>query len=98
MKENKVEVKEPNAPQAQKLTYEQLENVASQLSEQSRQLYQKLQEANLVNMFKRLDYLFKVVENSNHFNAEFVTSCIEEIENMMTLEKEENVTEEEKKQ
>ena len=35
--------------QEQKLTYEQLENVAHQLSEQSRQLYQRLQEVNMEN-------------------------------------------------
>lgn len=48
---------------AEKMSYEQLENIAHQLSEQAKQLYAKLQEANMTNIFKRLDYLFKVIEN-----------------------------------
>lgn len=68
----------------QKMSYEQLENVAAQLSEQARQLYTKLQEANLVNMFKRLDYLFKVIENSGMFEREFVDRCTNEIVSIMT--------------
>ena len=60
-----MEEKEVKAPNSEKLSYEQLENVAHQLSEQNRQLYAKLQELQVDNMFKRLDYLFKVVENNN---------------------------------
>ena len=55
--------KETERPE--KMSYEQLENVAHQLSEQAKQLYMKLQAANMSNMFKRLDYLFKVVENGH---------------------------------
>lgn len=69
----------------EKMSYEQLENVAHQLSEQSRQLYAKLQEANMANIFKRLDYLFKVVENAHTFNEEFVNKCIIEIEDLITV-------------
>ena len=54
--------KETERPE--KMSYEQLENIAHQLSEQAKQLYMKLQAANMGNMFKRLDYLFKVVELS----------------------------------
>lgn len=70
------------------LSYEELKNMCAQLSEQSRQLYSKLQEANLFNMFKRLEYLFKVVENFAVFDAEFANSCIKEIQEMMTLKEE----------
>ncbi len=70
----------------EKLTYEQLENVANQLSEQSKQLYQKLQEANIFNTFKRLDYLFKVIEFKSTFNPAFVATCLAEIEDIMTPE------------
>lgn len=76
-------------PQNEKLTYEQLENVCHQLSEQSRTLYQKLQEANISNIFRRLDYLFKVVEFKDAFifadKEEFVNSCIDEIIAGMTI-------------
>ena len=72
----------------EKLSYEQLENVAHQLSEQTKQLYMKLQAANMSNMFKRLDYLFKVVENGHMFKQDFLEKCIDEIEEIMTVPEE----------
>lgn len=78
-------MEKPEVKENEKMSYEQLENVAHQLSEQVRQLYAKLQEANLENMFKRLDYLFKVIENAHAFNAEFISKCASEIESLMTL-------------
>lgn len=82
----------------EKMSYEQLENIAHQLSEQNRQFYMKLQAANMTNMFKRLDYLFKVVENGNMFNADFLQKCLNEIENLMTVpeEQEDNPSETDK--
>lgn len=91
MEENKVKNERP-----EKMSYEQLENVAHQLSEQNKQLYMKLQSVNMTNLFKRLDYLFKVVENSEKFNKEFVDKCIKEIETSMTIPEEENKEEESK--
>lgn len=82
MEEN---VKDTAVKENAKMSYEQLENVAHQLSEQVRQLYAKLQESNLENMFKRLDYLFKVIENAYAFNEELVSKCTSEIESLMTL-------------
>lgn len=76
-----------------KLTYEELENVCHQLSEQSQTLYRKLQEANMNNMFKRLDYLFAVVENEVSFPEDFVKKCVDEIVTSMTIPE---ATEEEK--
>lgn len=73
------------ADKPEKMSYEQLENVAHQLSEQAKHLYAKLQEANMANMFKRLDYLFKVVENAHAFSEEFVAKCVAEIEDLMTV-------------
>lgn len=87
--EKKEIVMEGQQPKKEKLTYEQLENVCHQLSEQARTLYQKLQEANMSNLFKRLDYLFAVVENSvifEDFNkTNFVEKCIDEIVSSMTI-------------
>lgn len=89
----KVEVQPTEAGRPEKMSYEQLENIAHQLSEQSRQLYAKLQEANMANVFKRLDYLFKVVENAHAFNEEFVAKCVVEIEDLMTVPESEEETE-----
>ena len=79
----------------QKMSYEQLEQVAHQLSEQARQLYSQLQKSNLGNMFKRLDYLFKVVENGHVFKQDFLDRCIKEIEDIMTVPEEPENSEEE---
>ena len=81
--------KETERPE--KMSYEQLENVAHQLSEQAKQLYMKLQEANMNNIFKRLDYLFKVVENGHMFKQDFLDKCIVEIEELMTVPEEESL-------
>ena len=78
----------------EKLSYEQLENVAHQLSEQAKQLYMKLQAANMSNMFKRLDYLFKVIENGHMFKQDFLEKCIAEIEEIMTVPEETDKEEE----
>lgn len=72
-----------------KLSYEELERVCHQLSEQARLLYGKLKEAQNENFLARLSYLFKVIENSSLFNAynksEFIESCINEIEDVLTI-------------
>lgn len=65
-----------------KLSYEELENVANNL-------YVRLQNADMTNIFKRLDYLFKVVENKSAFSKEFVENITKEIETIMTIEKSE---------
>lgn len=80
--------KQKETGRPEKMSYEQLENVAHQLSEQAKQLYMKLQAANMSNMFKRLDYLFKVVENGHMFKQDFLEKCITEIEEIMTVPEE----------
>ena len=86
-KKKVVEMKPQERPE--KMSYEQLENVAHQLSEQNRQLFAKMQELNMANMFKRLDYLFKVVENGHMFDQDFLEKCIAEIESLMTVPEQE---------
>lgn len=88
MEENKTKTVEMKPQNEKKYSYEELNNIAGQLSQQNQQLYQQLQRANMANMFKRLDYLFKVVENGAMFSPEFVDKCIKEIEDSMTLEEE----------
>lgn len=85
----KVVEMEPQMQRPEKMSYEQLENVAHQLSEQNRQLFVKVQELNMTNVFKRLDYLFKVVENGHMFKQDFLEKCITEIENLMTVSEQE---------
>lgn len=68
-----------------KVPYETLEGIAHQLSEQNAQLVRKLQEANLQNLFARLNYLFKVIEFASRFPADFVAQCVNEVVDTMTL-------------
>lgn len=99
MEEQKKKVAEVNTQvkRPEKLSYEQIENIAHQLSEQNRQLLAKLQELNMANMFKRLDYLFKVIENGHMFKQYFLEKCIEEVESLMTVpEQEEKLDAEDK--
>jgi hypothetical protein len=79
------EVKEMPTPEVQentKMSYEELERVANDL-------YIRLQNADMSNMFKRLDYLFKVTEFKDSFTPTFVENCVKEIEMMMTIPSEE---------
>lgn len=70
----------------QRLTYEQLNDACNQLFQQNQQLRKALQEMNEVNMFKRLDYLFKVVELATTFkDSDFVNSCMDEIKEALTV-------------
>ena len=76
--------------ETQKMTYEQLESVARQLSEQNRELYTKLQQIDMMNIFKRLDYLFRVIENHTKFGKAFVDKCKDEIVTLMTIPEKED--------
>ena len=95
-KATKVEMKDNKESQEQqKLTYEQLNTICSELYQQNQALTKRLQEANLVNMFKRLDYLFKVIENANVIkDSEFINACIAEIKDAMMTRPEDTTKEE----
>lgn len=81
-------------PQEQKFSYEQLNNICSELYQQNQNLHRQLQQANMVNMFKRLDYLFMVLKYNNIFNdEEFVQACIDEIKDAIIVKPEEDVVE-----
>lgn len=65
-------------------TVEQYKNAFEALRSQNAQLIHQLQNANMNNLFKRLDYLFKVVENAAMFDETFVDQCTAEIKELMT--------------
>ena len=86
-KEVKMKAQEPR-----KLSYEELENVVHQMSEQGRQLStqnqqlrQMLQESDLTNFYKRLDYLWQIINSDTpYISEEFRQKCGEEYMNMIT--------------
>lgn len=67
-----------------KLSYEKLEAVAVQFQNKSANLEMQLKSINMTTL--RLNYLFKVVENKDAFNTEFVVKCTTEIEDLLTIE------------
>src|SRR5690554_697802 len=68
------------AKQDNKISYEELVNVANQLQVQNRkmqqQLYQLMEEHSVI----RMNFLFEIVKNSNMFQKDTVEECIKEIE------------------
>lgn len=93
---------EKKAKNPKKLSAKDAETLARALSEQltyvrqeNARLVKINQELNQVLAYRRLDYLFKVVENRSVFPAEFVTVCANEIEESLTPEKEEPKEEQE---
>jgi hypothetical protein len=93
MEENKNVVNLTPKPENKKMSYEELENVAHQLSEQARKLYTRVQQLEMTNLFKRLDYLFKIVENKVSFSIDFVDKCVSEIQSIMTVSENKEVEE-----
>ena len=74
-----------------KLTYEQLNEIANQLMQENMKLKQKCQELYMVDIIKRLEFLFKVVESTYPFDKEFRDICATEIKELMTpVQEEEN--------
>lgn len=67
-----------------KLTYEQLNEVANQLVQENMELKKKCQELYMADTIKRLEFLFKVVESTYPFSAEFRDTCAKEIIELMT--------------
>lgn len=67
------------------LTYEQLNGVCSQLLQQNQQMRKKLEEMGAALSLKRIDYLFKVVENAEVFaDGDFINGCVDEIKDALT--------------
>ena len=87
-----------DAPEVRKLSYEELENTAHQLSEQSRQLYMQnqklskaLQESNLTNFYERLKWLWTVITSTTPYISEdFKQKCGAEFELLMAQPEQES--------
>lgn len=84
-----VDMKGNSTQEKKKLTYEQLNDACNQLYQQNRQLVVRNRELEQFVMNKRLEYLFKVLEFHSMFNNDFVVSCVEEIEEGMTIKSDE---------
>jgi hypothetical protein len=70
----------------EKLSYEQLENVAKQLQQRVMMAENRLRGIDYASM--RLTWLFKVLENKDVFPASFVEKCSNEVVELLTIEEE----------
>ncbi len=89
-KENKVAAKQ------EKLSYDELNQVSQQLFQENKMLRTKVQELSVEAFYKRIEYMFKVVELASVFSKEFVERTIQEIEIVMKAEEEQKAEEEKK--
>lgn len=88
MEENK-EQKNDDVKQ-EKLSYEQLTEIANNLHQRLIKAEQNVRDISLGNTFKRLEFLFKIIENYNMFPEEFVNKVLLEIQDLMTIEESPN--------
>lgn len=89
-KENKVAAKQ------EKLSYDELNQVSQQLFQENKMLRTKVQELSVEAFYKRIEYMFKVVELASVFSKEFVERTIQEIETIMKADEEQKAEEEKK--
>lgn len=88
-KEKKAKVVEMQpVASVEKKTYEQLEAENNQIKQQAEAMYRQIQQMNMQNVFKRLEFLFKIVENRDAFPEEFKNKCVMEIVNLITIPEE----------
>lgn len=78
-------MEEQNVKQ-KKLSYEELKNAAMQLQQRCMMLEGKLQGIEIASV--RLNYLFKIIKFKESFSGDFVSKCISEIENILTVDNE----------
>lgn len=93
MEEKKVQT------QPKKLSYEELENVAKQLSEQlntvvaaNKQLEMRLRQVNMDNIFTQLQFRMEIAKNKELFSDEFNVFNIKTIESILTPQEQEEPT------
>lgn len=71
--------------QPEKLTYEQLEQVARDLVMQRNQLQAQLQNAQrVINEFNDLGMLLSIVKAGENFSSDFIARCSDRIEKLVT--------------
>lgn len=73
-----------------RISYEQLNNIAMQLSEHNRKLAQQLKDRDYGIQIKRIDWLLSIIGMSDKFSTEFIIRCIEEIEQQFTINETDN--------
>ena len=81
------------AKEEKKLSYEELKNIAGQLQQQNKMLVEQMYKARNEEMYKRIDYLFRVLENKDSFTTKFCDNVSLEIEEILTIQEAEDTKE-----
>jgi hypothetical protein len=72
-------------PDQEKLSYEQLEQIAGNLNQQCRQMQEHIRSLqNAIAEFNEIGMLLDVLDKSEHFNEKFITRCANKIEELIT--------------
>lgn len=71
-----------------KMSYEELKTIAGQLQQQNTFFKDQLMKSRNEDLYKRIDYLFKVVENKSVFGSDFLKSVVNEITDILTIPEE----------
>lgn len=84
-KEVKLTEAKPETEKEEKLTYEQLEQVAMRLNQQCQQMYEKLQEAErIIKNVNDIELLLSVIRQSEYFDEDFIKRCADKIQTTLT--------------
>ena len=75
----------PNENATEKLSYEQLEQVAGNLNMQCRQLQNSLHEAQqIISGFNVVELLLSIIEKGEYFESSFIDRCVSKIQSGVT--------------
>ena len=70
--------------QQEKLSYEQLEQIANNLNQQCRQMQEHIRSLqNVIAEFNEISMLLDILGKSEHFNEDFVIRCSSKIEELI---------------
>ena len=78
------------------LTYDELKNVAGQLQQQNKFLIEQLQKNEYADLHKRIEYLFKVLDNISAFSSidsDFTTEVAAELISILKIDKQPDIEE-----
>ena len=74
-----------NPGQQEKLSYEQLEQIAGNLNQQCRQMQEHIRSMqNVIAEFKEIGMLLDILGKSEHFDEKFITRCSSKIEEIVS--------------
>lgn len=74
-----------NPGQQEKLSYEQLEQIAGNLNQQCRQMQEHIRNLqNALAEFNEIGMLLDILGKSEHFNEKFITRCSSKIEEIIS--------------